>query len=70
MREKAFAALVRERLMDVDDVKEALGFERRQSVRERVISGKIPEPIICKARGYSLWDRKVIEPLIGSFTRR
>jgi hypothetical protein len=66
MREKAFAALVRERLMDVDQVREAFGFPRRQSVWDRVESGKIPAPILSKDRGYALWDRKAIEPIIGS----
>lgn len=63
MDEKKFAALVRERLMDVDSVREAFGFPRRQSVWDRVTSGRIPEPILKSERGYALWDRKVIEPL-------
>jgi predicted DNA-binding transcriptional regulator AlpA len=70
MREKPFAALVRERLIDTDEVAEALGLQSRQAVWDRIKSGKIPMPILSKDRGYSLWDRKVIEPLIGSFTRR
>lgn len=56
--------------MDVDQVKEAFGFPRRQSVWDRVQSGKIPAPILSKDRGYALWDRKAIEPIIGSLTRR
>lgn len=70
MREKAFAALVRERLMDGDEVREALGLQSRQAVWDRVTSGKIPPPILKKDRGFALFDRKTIEPLIGSFTRR
>jgi predicted DNA-binding transcriptional regulator AlpA len=67
MREDRFADLVRDRLMDADEVRQALGLQSRQAVWDRVTSGKIPEPILKKDRGYGLWDRQTIEPIIGSF---
>lgn len=61
MTEEKFADLVRGRLMDADQVREALGLRNRQSVYDRVAAGKIPAPIIKVQHGYALWDRQAIE---------
>jgi len=58
-----FAAAVRERLMDADDVREALGFRNRQSVFDGVARGTIPAPIFKVPRVATFWDRHDIAPL-------
>jgi hypothetical protein len=57
----AFADLVRDRLMDADQVKVALGYRNRQSVFDAAARGSIPEPIIKLQRAYAFWDRLEIE---------
>lgn len=59
----AFANLVRDRLMDADQVREALGYRNRQSVYDGVARGRIPQPLIKQENAYAFWDRLDIEPL-------
>jgi len=56
-----FADLVRDRLMDADEVKDAIGVRNRQSVFDQVERGVLPEPIIKRERAFAFWDRLAIE---------
>jgi predicted DNA-binding transcriptional regulator AlpA len=60
---RRFADLVRDRLLDADQVREMLGYRNRQSVYDAVARGAVPPPITKLPRGYALWDRLDIEPL-------
>lgn len=60
MNEKQFAELVRERLIDTDQVRQLLGLESSQGVRHRVEHGWLSGPVLVRERGFSLWDREQV----------
>ena len=57
MSETKFAELVRERLVDTEQVRVLLGLTTSQGVRHRVDHGWLSGPILVRERGFSLWDR-------------
>lgn len=61
MSEARFAELVRERLVDTEQVREMLGLRSSEGVMHRVDHGWLSGPIVVRPRGYSLWDREQVE---------
>jgi hypothetical protein len=61
MSEKAFRALVQDRLIDTEQVRKMLGLETNQGVRHRVDHGWLAGPIIVRDANYALWDRLQVE---------
>jgi hypothetical protein len=61
MTEEKFAALVHDRLIDTEMVRQMLGLESVQGVRHRVDHGWLSGPVLVRSRGFSLWDRVQVE---------
>ena len=61
MSEKEFQALVHDRLIDTEQVRQMLGLESVQGVRHRVDHGWLSGPVLVRDRGFSLWDRVQVE---------
>lgn len=61
-----FADLVRDRLMDADEVAQTIGVRSRQAVYDRVERGTLPPPILKRPRAFAFWDRRSIERHINT----
>jgi hypothetical protein len=59
--EKTFHALVQDRLVDTDQVREMLGLRTSAGVMHRVEKGHYSGPILVRDKGYSLWDKLQVE---------
>jgi len=59
--EAAFAALIHDRILDTEQVRQMVGLESIQGVMHRVDHGWYSGPILVRDKGYSLWDRKQVE---------
>lgn len=60
MNEARFRALVQDRLIDTDQVRELLGLDSVQGVRHRVEHGWLSGPVIIRKQAISLWDREQV----------
>lgn len=58
--EEEFAALVHDRLLDTEQVRQLLGLQTTQAVRHRVDHGWYSEPVLVRDKGYSLWDKEKV----------
>lgn len=61
MSEPAFAELIRERLINTDQVREMLGLQTSVGVMHRVDHGWYSGPVVTVERGYALWDKQQVE---------
>jgi hypothetical protein len=59
--EAAFAELIRDRLIDTEQVREMLGLRTSVGVMHRVDHGWYTGPVVTRRRGYALWDRVQVE---------
>lgn len=59
--EEDFAALVHDRILDTEQVRQLLGLESTMGVRHRIDHGWLSGPILIRDRGFSLWDRVQVE---------
>jgi len=59
--EKTFQALVRDRLIDTEQVRQMLGVKTPMAITHRINKGWYSGPIVVRDKGYSLWDRVQVE---------